>query len=177
MSGLKSITGKIESAAFEKYANFSISNNASSQYGRLPPKYPSLLKYSSNVSLPRTTSVYSPFFDDIEIPLTLGFVNMFIPIGLNCKYSRCKKVSDTQHRKISDFSLKLIWKFRAYEKIVNDTISPFSPLAYFCLPEFIQCRKKEIPEQLYSNLKKMVNKQEVVVSYDTFAELWGLNYK
>lgn len=122
-------------------------------------------------------SVYSPFFDDIEIPLTLGCVNMFIPIGLNCKYSRCKKVSDTQHRKISDFSFKLIWKFRAYEKIVNDTISPFSPLAYFCLPEFIQYRKKEIPEQLYSNLKKMVNKQEVVISYDTFAELWGLNYK
>ena len=122
-------------------------------------------------------SVYSPFFDDIEIPLTLGFVNMFIPIGLNCKYSRCKKVSDTQHRKISDFSLKLIWKFRAYEKIVNDTISPFSPLAYFCLPEFIQYRKKEIPEQLYSNLKKMVNKQEVVISYDTFAELWGISYK
>ena len=122
-------------------------------------------------------STYSPFFDDIEIPLTLGFVNMFIPIGSNCKYSRSKRVSDTQYRKISDFSFKLIRKFRAYEAIANDTISPFSPLAYFCLPEFIQYKKKEVPNQLSSNLKQMVNKQEVVISYETFAELWGLNYK
>ena len=64
-----------------------------------------------------------------------------------------------------------------YEKIVNDTIEPFSPLAYFSLPQIIQSKRKDIISQLRSNLNNIVDKQEVVIDYSKFSELWGLNYK
>ena len=121
---------------------------------------------------------YSTFHGDIEVPLRYYFASMFIPIELNCTYPRCNiNYSKMQCGKISEFFFKLVKEFRTYEKIANDTISPFSPLAYLCLPQFVQSERRDVTSQLRANLNNIVDKQEVVIDYSIFSELWGLNYK
>ena len=128
--------------------------------------------FSRNFKLRHLRHCKSAYIENVQIPIR--FISpYFMPESLDYWYSYSYvPIACNQRNIIPDFFNKLIEVFKNYEKITNDATSLLSPLAYFSLPKCII--GKDVPFDLQSKLENLVDKQEVVLSYNTLLELWGI---